>query len=102
MDNRASLQLKLCALLGSDNVYFQPPETVKLRYPCIIYEKAKKALSYADNKIYGNVDCYTVTSIYKSIDDDISDTILEAFSMIRHDRTFKNDNLYHDVFQLFY
>lgn len=102
MDNRASLQLKLCALLGSDNVYFQPPETIKLKYPCIVYEKSKKALTYANNKVYGNIDSYTITSIYKSVSENISDKILETFSMISHDRTFKSDNLYHDVFQLFY
>ena len=36
---RLELDADLRALLGSTNVYFQPPETKKLKYPCFIYER---------------------------------------------------------------
>ena len=39
MDRRLQLHEELCSVLGSRNVYFQPPETIKLTYPCIIYSK---------------------------------------------------------------
>ena len=32
MDRRLKLHEELCDILGSRNVYFQPPETVKMKY----------------------------------------------------------------------
>lgn len=32
------------------NVYFQPPESVKLLYPCIVYKRSAGDTRFADNK----------------------------------------------------
>ena len=37
MANRLDLQALLEDLLGSRNVYYQPPESVKMNYPAIVY-----------------------------------------------------------------
>lgn len=100
--NRIDLQKELCDVIGSKNVYYQPAPSYKLTYPCIVYERAKKSLLHADDDAYLISDLYTVTYIYKDADSDIPNQILRAFTMISHDRTFKNDNLYHDVFSLYY
>lgn len=39
MANRLNLHEEFATLLGSNNVYFQPPESVKLNYPCIKYSR---------------------------------------------------------------
>ena len=37
MDRRLKLQTLLESIKGVSKVYFQPPETVKMSYPCIVY-----------------------------------------------------------------
>ena len=37
MANRLDLQALLEDLLGSRNVYYQPPESDKMNYPAIVY-----------------------------------------------------------------
>ena len=100
--SRIDLQKALCDAIGSKNVYYQPPPTYKLEYPCIVYERAKKDLRYANNSTYLINDKYTITYIYKDADSNTPDVLLNTFKLISHDRTFKNDNLYHDVFTLYY
>ena len=36
--DRLILHDELITLLGSSNVYFQPPTSIKMNYPCIIYK----------------------------------------------------------------
>ena len=38
MGTRIELQLKLEEILGSRHVYFQPPASIKMTYPAIVYE----------------------------------------------------------------
>ena len=38
MADRKALQADLEQLIGSRNVYYQPPENVKMNYPAIVYE----------------------------------------------------------------
>ena len=41
MDKRQTLQSELEAILGSRNVYYQPPANLKMQYPAIRYKKQK-------------------------------------------------------------
>ena len=63
MDRRLKLHEKLCDILGSRNVYFQPPETVKMKYPCIVYERSDGDTQFANNMPYTFALRYTVTLI---------------------------------------
>ena len=36
-ERRLELHEILCTILGSRNVYFQPPESIKMNYPAIVY-----------------------------------------------------------------
>lgn len=84
-----------------DNVYFQPPESVRLKYPCIIYKRRTGDTIYADNLPYRFEYCYTVTVI-DSNPDSILPMQIAAFPMCKMDRCFTSDNLNHTTFILYY
>ena len=97
---RLNLQEELEGFLGSRNVYYQPPETIKLKYPCIIYEKSRVQQVYANNNTYLKHKEYSITVIYREADSDLPDRMLDSFKLISFDRHYKADNLYHDVFTI--
>lgn len=82
-------------------VYFQPPPSVKLVYPCIVYVLDKIDTKYADDKPYLNKKGYSVTVIDKDPDSEIPD-MLSNTPLCRFDRAYTADNLNHWVFSLFY
>lgn len=102
MRDRLELHEKLCEVLGSNKVYYQPPETVKLSYPCIVYELDTVASMKADNIPYLDYAQYSITHIYKDVESDLIGELSNRFSYCSHDRRFKADNLYHDVYRIYY
>lgn len=103
MASRLDLHEELCNILGSRNVYFQPPESLKIKYPCIIYSKNNALSTYANNKNnYTKYDRYEIILIYKDPDSDLANDVLEHFGYCRLDRHYIVDNLYHDAFNLYY
>lgn len=101
MGQRLSLHQNLKSLLGSDNVYFQPPATVKLNYPCIIYRRSDIDTAFADDNPYITNKRYQVTVIDANPDSLIPDKVGKLPKCV-FDRHFKADNLNHDVYQLYY
>lgn len=101
MGQRLSLQMMLEDILGSKNVYYQPPETVKLKYPCIIYELDEMDSFKADNIKYYKYKVYSVMVIYKNADSDLPD-LIDDLPMCIHQRSYTSNNLYHDVFRLYF
>ena len=97
---RLELQDALEDFLGSRNVYHQPPESIKLKYPCIIYELNRIDQVYADNITYLKNKSYVITIIHKDADSTLPDDILDYFEGISFDRPYKADNLYHEVYTL--
>lgn len=107
MASRLELHDEFIGLLGTKNetvsrVYFQPPESKKLTYPCIVYSKAGVKTVKADDRLYRGVNQYTVTVIDLNPDTVIPDLILEHFPMCSFDRAFPSDNLNHYVLTLYY
>lgn len=101
MDRRQELQTILENILGSRNVYFQPPSNTKLIYPCIIYSRSDIDAKYADNIKYNTVVRYSVMLIGPSPNNSIVNDIL-SLPYSSYDRFYTADNLNHDVFTLFY
>ena len=101
MGRRIDLQIKLEEILGSRNVYYEPPESLKIKYPCIVYKKDSDSVRYADDRNYKSVLGYQVTLIDKTPDSQIIDRIKDL-PMCRWNRHFANDNLHHDVFTLYF
>ena len=107
MKSRLTLQTELEDLIGrrkdgKQNVYFQPPESIKLVYPCIIYHESDIDVRHADDSKYIMHGEYQITTVEKDPDSDLKVRILNAFKLIRYDRSYIADNLYHRVFTLYY
>lgn len=101
MAPRLQLQSRLEALLGTRNVYFQPPENLKMKYPCIVYSRDTADTKFAGNNPYRYTKRYQVTVIDQDPDSLIPDKVA-ALPMCAHNRFFTADNLNHDVFTLFF
>ena len=102
MRPRTELDDKLREALGSDNVYYQPPESMKIKYPCIIYNRETIDAKYADNKTYTAVNRYDVTIISKDPDFPLFDEFIFMFPMCSLNRPYTVDNLSHYSFTLYY
>lgn len=96
------MQEELEEILGSRNVYFQPPESVKMKYDAIVYNLSDIRMDYADDKVYKKNRSYEVTVISRNPDNEIAENLLDHFKYISFDRRFISDNLYHDALTLFY
>ena len=101
MSNRLDLQATFEKILGSRNVYFQPPMSVKLNYPAIVYAIKDVETTFADNRAYLKAPSYEVTLIDKNPDNVFIEAILDI-PYCTFDRHYKADNLNHYVFTLFH
>lgn len=102
MDRRLILQKKLEEILGSRNVYFQPPEGVKMNYPCFVYQLSGANIIDADDTVYRYQSRYTMTAIVRKPDEIKPESIIAALSHCRFDRHFTSDGLHHFVFTLYF
>ena len=101
MADRFDLQALLEEILGSKNVYFNPPPNVKMNYPAIRYSRSRIDNAFADNSVYKQDLRYEVTAIYKDPDSDLPFKI-SRLPKCKHDRPYISDNLHHDVFTLYF
>lgn len=102
MSKRLELHEKLCELIGSRNVYFQPPESVKISYPCIIYNIGNGDAKHADDTVYRYVNSYDVIFIYKKPNVEIIEQVLTTIPMCNMTRSYVADNLNHYAFKIYY
>lgn len=100
-NSREELHEVLCRILGSRYVYFQPPESLKLHYPCIVYSLSKVNTTFANNNPYLHRKRYSVTVIDEDPDSAIPDAI-GALPMCTFDRPYASDNLNHYVYDLYF
>lgn len=98
---RLTLQEELETLLGSSNVYFQPPSSVRMSYPAIVYELSNIDNRYADNLVYKQSTAYQITVIDANPDSEIP-YLVSRFPTSRFVRTFRVDNLNHWLFNIYY
>jgi len=101
MAPRLQLQSLLESLLGSSNVYFQPPASMQMKYPCIVYSRDNADTKFANNNPYRYTKRYQVTVIDRDPDSGTPDKIA-VLPMCTFNRFFTADNLNHDVFTLFF
>ena len=102
MASRLQLQTELETVLGNNHVYFQPPETLQMQYPCIRYSLSTGWSTHADNKTYSFYRQYSLIHIYRNPDATLCETITKHFPMIRLDRHYVSDGLNHDSYTLYY
>lgn len=97
------LQEVLQEIMGEDGkAYFQPPENLKISYPCIVFERTNALTNYADNKPYSITKRYTVTLITRGSDNDKYLDQLLKLPMSTFDRQFITEGLVHDVFSIYF
>lgn len=101
MGSRLDLHTILTNLLGSTYVYFQPPESIKLEYPCIVYKKDKLEAKYANDQKYTHSTRYQVTTITRDPDSQLPGSVFDL-PLCDHERNFVSEGLIHDVFILYY
>ena len=101
MADRLDLHSSLEAMLGSKNVYYQPPESIKMHYDAIKYSKKNIMSTYANNGKYSMMDCYELIVIAKRPDNPVIKKLL-ALPYCSFDRHYVVDNLNHDVLTLYF
>ncbi len=104
---RQDLHEALVDALGSNNVYYEPPESVKLNYPCIVYYLSRMHNRGANNRpTYIRYDSYTVTYIDPKVEqtrrfgESVPERLLALGGSV-YDRQFTADNLHHYVFTIY-
>lgn len=98
-DRRMVLHNQLLLLVT--NVYFQPPPSVTMKYPCIVYSFDTDRKKYANNELYNRRKRYQVTHISRNPDDPVPD-VLAKRQLCAFRRRFVTADLTHDVFDLFF
>lgn len=102
MTSRLKLHEEFCKILGTRNAYYDPPESVKMKYPAIRYVPASPDLKRANNGIYQFMNHYEVTVIDPDPDSSIYKQLLTSFKHCSWVRAYKADNLNHNVLSIYY
>lgn len=107
MADRSELHERFCEIInmiepnGDRHVYFNPPESIKMNYPAIVYKRKPSRNLYANNGLYKSFEAYEGTVIDRDPDSEIFKKI-ERLPYCTIDRYFVNDNLNHAAFTIFY
>jgi hypothetical protein len=104
--SRLDLHAILIGILGTggnavSRVYFQPPPSIRMEYPCIIYKRSDRKDLFSNDRIYLDMKQYSITVVDKNPDSLIPDKVLDLpyCSFSTH---FAVDGLNHDVYNLYY
>lgn len=101
MSLRTDLHDILLAILGLGNVYFQPPSSIMMNYPCILYSRDNFDLRFANDQLYNLKTKYTITVIDSNPDSTIPSKIL-GLPLTTFNRHYVADNLNHDVYNTYF
>lgn len=104
MERRHELNEILVGLLGTRQVYHQPPPNVKMKYPCIVYNRDSTYRERADNMLYAKRARYKLTYISPSLKAEDTELIeaLEELQYCTFDRQMIVDSLYHTHLTIYY
>lgn len=103
MDQYLALRNMLLDTLPSDakNLYYQPPDGMRVEYPCIIYGLVDMETKYADNNPYTVTKMYKITIIDKNPLSDIVGAVA-LLPLCKFNRFFAADDLNHFIFKIYY
>ena len=99
MSSRIELHKILALTLGSVNVYYQPPSTLIMSYPAIVYSRDSMASKYANNNVYCVTTSYEVIVIDKNPDSAIPGKVA-LLPTCKFNVNYIKDNLNHDAFTI--
>lgn len=99
--NRLDLQTMLesfqAAAGETPHVYYQPPENVKIVYPCFIYSDSDSGTVYANDEPYLRRSEYIVKYITKNPSPPMAEA-MKRLPKTRFDRHYTAENLHHFSF----
>lgn len=100
MERRKTLYQVLAGI--TNNVYYQPPEGLKLNFPCIIYSLGGWEKRHADSYSpgYTKMEKYNITVVHRDPDDSIVDSVSDL-RYCRFVNQFFKENLYHTNFTIY-
>lgn len=98
MTNR--LELHNIFLQFCPNVYTQTPSNMQIKYPCIVYTKAKKAKQFGNNKVYLNTQEWGITVIDRNPDSLIADNLESYFQYCAIEHYYSVEGLNHTALKL--
>lgn len=98
--NKLHLLLKQQFDFFEPHVYYQPPASVRIQYPCIIYKLNRIPSKWANNDPYHLEHSYEVILITEDPDDPLVDR-LASLHATRFDRYYSADNLHHFVYTIY-
>lgn len=101
MGSRLELHEELCTLLGTRNVYFQPPSTTKMKYPAIVYSLDAFENRHANDAIYSTNIRYSLTYIDADPESAMVQKIMKL-PYCRFNRFYVSDNLNHYTYTIYY
>ena len=84
-----------------DTVYFQPPSSIRINYPCIVYNRSTDYINRANDKLYMKEKMYRVTVMDRNPDSDIADRLQELPWAVIISRDVI-DNIYHTTLNIYY
>lgn len=87
--------------LGIKNVYFQPPETLKMSYPCLRYHLNDIYARHANDLPYQQTRTYEAIYIDSDPDNEMYEKIANL-PMCRLTRTYVSDGLNCYVYTIYY
>lgn len=87
---------------GYQHTYFEPPESIRMTYDAVVYERAMPNVRRADNRSYSIRDGYKVTVISRDAETPLPRMLQEHFERCAPERPFVTDNLYHFPFTIYY
>ena len=96
------LRQELIEKTGLENVYIDPPESIRMKYPCIRVSLSSAYTQYANNFSYRHTPSYNVMLIDYDPDSEYYNNLVEGFQMIRFNRHYVADDLHHYDFILYY
>lgn len=95
------LQTLLSGIPDVVAAYLQAPPANMMQYPCILYSLDDRGTAFADNNPYRHTKRYQVTVIDRNVRSTIPDEVAKL-PMCSFDRRFMSNNLYHEVFNLYF
>ena len=72
-----------------------------MRYPALLYALDEIQNTHADNRVYAQKKRYRLTVISTNPDEPLVD-LVSTLPTAKHDRQYVSDNLYHNVFTIYY
>jgi hypothetical protein len=106
MERRLELHNKFIDILGTkeedeSRVYFDPPASKEMEYPCIKYSLSGMDQKYANNALYAGMNRYEIITIDYDPDSVIHSEIIKL-PMCKFDRAYTADGLHHKVYTLYH